>query len=58
MLECLSDLEQRTGSAHLEMVAITLARVHFKVVDDLGRAIEADSNALLDAAEVEALEDA
>ena len=52
----LNDLEQRNGIAYLELVAITLARVHFKSLDDLARATGADSHALLDAAEVEALE--
>ena len=40
----------------LELVAITLARVHFKSLDDLARATGEDSAALLDAAEVEALD--
>ncbi|GAP56559.1 hypothetical protein AHiyo6_31240 [Arthrobacter sp. Hiyo6] len=29
MPDCLRDLEQRNGTAYLELVAITLARVHF-----------------------------
>ena len=29
MLDYLGDLEQRNGTAFLELVAITLARVHF-----------------------------
>jgi hypothetical protein len=37
-------------------VAITLARDHFKSLDDLARITGTDSTALLDAAEVEALE--
>jgi hypothetical protein len=37
-------------------VAITLARVHFKSLDDLARATGDDPAALLDAAEIEALE--
>jgi hypothetical protein len=56
MLDFLNGLEQRNGIAYLELVAITLARVHFKSLDDLARATGADSHALLDAAEVEALE--
>ena len=56
MLDYLGDLEQRNGTAFLELVAITLARVHFKSLDDLARATGDDSAALLDAAEVEALE--
>ena len=56
MLDYLNGLEQRNGIAYLEMVAITLARVRFKSLDDLARATGADSHALLDAAEVEALE--
>jgi hypothetical protein len=56
MLEYLGDLERRNGPAYLELVAITLARVHFKSLDDLARATGDDSAALLDAAEVEALE--
>lgn len=56
MLNYLNGLEQRNGTAYLELVAITLARVHFKSLDDLARATGADSHALLDAAEVEALE--
>jgi hypothetical protein len=50
MLEYLGDLERRNGTAYLELVAITLARVHFKSLDDLARSTGAD------AAEVEALE--
>jgi hypothetical protein len=56
MLEYLGDLERRNGTAYLELVAITLARVHFKSLDDLARATHADPLALLDVAEVEALE--
>jgi hypothetical protein len=56
MLDYLDDLEQRNGTAFLELVAITLARVHFKSLNDLARATGDDSAALLDAAEVEALE--
>ena len=56
MLDYLNGLEQRNGIAYLELVAITLARVHFKSLDDLARATGGDSAALLDAAEVEALE--
>jgi hypothetical protein len=56
MHEYLSDLEQRNGTAYLELVAITLARIHFKSLDDLARATGADSTALLDAAEMDALE--
>jgi hypothetical protein len=37
-------------------VAITPTRVPFKTLDDLARATGDDSTALLDAAEVEALE--
>ena len=57
MRNYLDGLEQRTGTAYLELVAITLARVHFKSLDDLARATGADSGALLDAAELGALED-
>ena len=56
MLNYLDDLEQRNGTAFLELVAITLARVHFKSLDDLARATGDDTAALLDAAEVDALE--
>jgi hypothetical protein len=56
MLEYLGDLEQRNGTAYLELMAITPTRVHFKTLDDLARATGNDSAALLDAAEVEALE--
>jgi hypothetical protein len=52
----LSGLEQRNGPAYLELVAIALARVHFRALDDLARATGADSAGLLDACEVEALE--
>jgi hypothetical protein len=55
MLDYLDGLEQRNGTPFLELVAITLARVHFKSLDDLARATGDDSAALLDAAEVEAL---
>ena len=44
MRDYLDDLEQRNGTAYLETVAITLARVHFKSLDDLARAIGADTN--------------
>ena len=56
MLDYLNGLEQRNGTPYLELVVITLARVHFKSLDDLARATGAASHALLDAAEVEALE--
>jgi hypothetical protein len=56
MRNYLDGLEQRNGTAYLELVAITLARVHFKSLDDLARATGDDPAALLDAAEVEALE--
>jgi hypothetical protein len=56
MRNYLDGLEQRNGAAYLELVAITLARVHFKSLDDLARATGADAAGLLDAAEVEALE--
>lgn len=52
----LDDLEQRNGTAYLELVAISLARVHFKALDDLARVTGADPTALMDAAEVESLE--
>jgi hypothetical protein len=55
MLEYLDGLEQRNGTA-LELVAIILARVQLKSLDDLARATGADSTALLDAADVAALE--
>ncbi|WP_427136565.1 hypothetical protein [Pseudarthrobacter sp. S9] len=58
MLDYLGGLEQRNGTAYLELVAITLARVHFKSLDDLARATGADAAGLLDAAEAEALEGA
>ena len=56
MRDYLGDLEQRNGTDYLELLAITLARVHFKSLDDLARATGADSTALLDAAEMDALE--
>lgn len=56
MREFFDDLEQRNGTAYLELVAISLARVHFKSLDDLARTTGADAVELLDAAEVEALE--
>ncbi|CAN7573694.1 hypothetical protein LJR078_004324 [Arthrobacter sp. LjRoot78] len=56
MRDYLGDLEQRNGTAYLELVAIALARVHFKSLDDLARATGADSTALLDAAEMDTLE--
>jgi hypothetical protein len=56
MLDYLDGLEQRNGTAYLELVAITLARAHFKSIDDLARASGADSTTLLDAAELDALE--
>ncbi|MET1065418.1 MAG: hypothetical protein ABWX85_10665 [Arthrobacter sp.] len=56
MLAYLDDLEQRNGTAYLELVALTLARVHFKSLDDLAWATGDDPAALLDAAEAEALE--
>ena len=56
MIDYLGGLEQRNGAAYLELVAITLARIHFKSLDDLARATGADSTALLDAAEMDALE--
>lgn len=56
MLDYLGGLEQRNGTAFLELVAIALARVHFKSLDDMARATGDNSAALLDAAEVEALE--
>jgi hypothetical protein len=56
MLEYLGDLEQRNGTACLKQLAITLARVHFKSLDDLARATGADAMGLLDVAEIESLE--
>jgi hypothetical protein len=56
MLDYLDGLEQRNGTPFLELVATTLARLHFKALDDLARATGDDPAALLDAAEVEALE--
>jgi hypothetical protein len=56
MRNYLGDLEQRNGTAYLELVAITLARVHFKSLDDLARATGANAAGLLDAAEVDALD--
>jgi hypothetical protein len=51
MRNYLAAVEQRNGASYLGLVAITLARVHFKSLDDLARATGAD------AAEVEALTD-
>jgi hypothetical protein len=56
MRHYLAGLGQRNGPDYLELVAITLARVHFKSLDDLARTTGADAASLLDAAEVEALE--
>ena len=56
MRDYLDDLEQRNGTAYVELVAIALARVHFRSLDALARATGADSTALLDAAEADALE--
>ena len=56
MRDYLGDLEQRNGAEYLELVSIALARAHFKVLDDLARATGATAAALLDAAEVVALE--
>jgi hypothetical protein len=56
MRDYLDDLGQRNGSAYLELVAITLARVPFKSLDELARTTGGDATALLDAAEVEVLE--
>jgi hypothetical protein len=56
MLDYLDGLEQRNGTPFLQLVAITLARVHFNSLDDLARATGDDSAALLDAAEVDTLE--
>jgi hypothetical protein len=56
MRDYLGDLEQRNGTDYLELLAITLARVHFKSLDDLARTTGADAAELLDAAEVESLE--
>ena len=58
MREYLGDLEQRNGAEYLELMAIALARAHFNAVDDLARATGTTTIALLDAAEVEALEGA
>lgn len=55
MIDYLGGLEQRNGAAYLQLVAITLARIHFKSLDDLARATGAGAEGLLDAAEVEAL---
>jgi hypothetical protein len=57
MRNYLDGLEQRNGTAYLELVAITLARIHFKSLDDLARATGADSTTLLDTAETEILGD-
>ena len=46
----LGGLERRNGTAYLELVAITLARVHFKSMDDLARATGTNAAALLDTA--------
>lgn len=43
MRDYLNGLEQRNGIAYLEVLAITLARVHFKALDGLARATGADS---------------
>ncbi|MET3165263.1 UNVERIFIED_ORG: hypothetical protein ABIB19_003697 [Arthrobacter sp. UYEF10] len=56
MRHYLDDLGQRNGTAYLELVAITLARVSFKSLDDQARTTGADAAELLDAAAVEALE--
>jgi hypothetical protein len=56
MLGYLSDLEQRNGTDYLELVAIALARVHFKSLDDLARTTGAEAADLIDAAEADALE--
>ncbi|BCW73665.1 hypothetical protein [Arthrobacter sp. NicSoilB8] len=56
MRDYLGDLEQRNGGEYLELLVITLARDHFKSLDDLARATGADATALLDAAETDALE--
>jgi hypothetical protein len=56
MRDYLDDLQQRNGTAYLELMAITLARVHFKSLDNLARATGADAEGLLDAAEVDALD--
>ncbi|MCI9872773.1 hypothetical protein [Arthrobacter humicola] len=56
MRDYLGDLGHRNGTAYLELVAITLARAHFKSLDDLARATGADAMGLLDVAEIESLE--
>lgn len=56
MRDYLGGLAQRNGGDYLELLAITLARDHFKSLDDLARATGAESAALLDAAEIDALE--
>ena len=58
MRNYLDSLGQRNGTAYLELVAITMARIHLKSLDDLARATGTDAASLLDAAEVEALEGA
>jgi hypothetical protein len=57
MRSYLAGLEERNGAGYLEIVAITLARVHFKSLDDLARATDVGTAALLDAAELDALEE-
>jgi hypothetical protein len=57
MRSYLDDLGHRNGTTYLELVAITLARIHFKSLDDLARATGADSTTLLDTAETEILGD-
>jgi hypothetical protein len=56
MRDYLYNLEQRNGTDYLELVAIALARVHFKSLDYLARTTGAKAAELLDAAEADALE--
>ncbi|WP_160669284.1 hypothetical protein [Pseudarthrobacter sp. ATCC 49987] len=53
MLSYLDGLGQRNGTAYLELVAVTLARGHFKSLDDLARVTGADAAGLLYTAEAE-----
>jgi hypothetical protein len=42
MRSYLGDLQERNGAAYLELVAITLARVHYTALDALARATGED----------------
>jgi hypothetical protein len=53
----LDDLSQRNGPEYLAELIIVLARARFYALDDLARATGSLTAELLDAAEVQALED-